>query len=193
MEESEEELVARLRSRDPAAWQVFVSRYWRMVCNVGYRMTGNAADAQDVAQEALSAFVGAIDGFRAEASLSTYLYRIAVSQGSRAARERSRDRRTLRLLPLPQEGASGVEDPADRDALLGEVRQAVLELPAQRRAVLVLRHYEGKSVEETARILDLAPGTVKAHLHQAVAHLRQRLRRRLPAGTEGADVGEEGR
>lgn len=126
-----------------------------------------------------------LPGFREEASVSTYLYRIAVHAGIRIRRARSRER-SLEGLPESAAPASpSAEDPADRDALLARVREAVLALPDQQRAVFILRHYEGKSVAEAAAILALAPGTVKAHLHQAVAGLRGRLRHLTPNSERG--------
>jgi RNA polymerase sigma-70 factor (ECF subfamily) len=181
MQPPEDSLLSRLRQGDPEAWTAFVARYKRMVHAVGYRMTGNAADAEEILQESFLAFSKALPGFRGEAKASTFLYRIAVNAGLRHAARKEKDRAAPLGEDLP---AKAVQDPGDQDALLAEVRFAVLALPLQQRAVFTLRHYEDQSIERIAEILDLAPGTVKAHLHQAVQGLRRQLKHRLATRQE---------
>ena len=158
----------RLKAGHRDAWDGFVAKHRRMVYAVGYRMTGNTADAEEASQEAFLAFSKALPGFRGDASPSTFLYRIAVNASIRLSRRRA-DATTLEAeleAPTPEEG---------RDEILLKVRAAVLGLPPQQRAVFTLRHYQGQKLPEIAEALRISEGTVKAHLNQALANLRDAL------------------
>jgi RNA polymerase sigma-70 factor (sigma-E family) len=86
--------------------------------------------------------------------------------------ERNRPWRRERPMAFPlADGPAPSEQPEDRLA----VRAALAELPPRRRAVLVLRFYEGLSVEETAAAMGTTPGTVKSQTNRALAALRERL------------------
>ena len=178
MSSSEDILLARLREGEAEAWEEFVGRHRRRIQALGYRMTGNAADAEEVLQETLLAFSRALPGFRGDASVSTYLYRTAVNAGIRVSEARARRPRGLNS--IGDTAAPELPDPADREELLGRIRDAVLALPPRQRAVFTLRHYEGQGPARIAEILDLSEGAVKAHLHQAVSALRDGLRRHVP-------------
>ena len=158
----------RLKAGHRDAWDEFVGRHRRMVYAVGYRMTGNAADAEEASQEAFLAFSRALPSFRGDARPSTFLYRIAVNAALRLSCRRA-------AAPLEGEPEAPVPEES-RDEVLSKVRAAVLGLPPQQRAVFTLRHYQGQRVEEIAETLELSAGTVKAHLHQAVLNLRDALR-----------------
>lgn len=159
----------RLKEGHRDAWDAFVAKHRRRIYAVGYRMTGNAADAEEASQEAFLAFSRGLPSFRGEASPSTFLYRIAIHASIRIS-ERRRPQEPLDAepeAPPPEE---------ERDELLMKVRAAVLGLPPRQRAAFTLRHYEGLKIGEVAEALDLSEGTVKAHLHQALANLRDALR-----------------
>lgn len=159
----------RLKEGHRDAWDGFVARHRRMVYAVGYRMTGNAADAEEASQEAFLAFSRALPSFRGEASPSTFLYRIAVNAAIRLSGRRGGEGR---LDAEPEAPAPGEA----RDEILAKVRAAVLGLPPRQRAVFTLRHYQGQKVEEIAEALEISAGAVKAHLHQALLALRESLR-----------------
>ncbi len=127
------------------------------------------------------------ESFRGEASVSTWLTRIAVN----LVRDHARSRRQSFWKKLFQRSEDdSVENAAetirdsrstpDRQFLakeeLSAVWSAVAELAPQQREVFVLRYSEEMSLEEIAQILDVKPGTVKAHLSRAVAIVRKRVR-----------------
>ena len=142
------------------------------------RMLGGA-EAEEVTQEVfLRAFRG-LDGFRAEAQLSTWLYRIAVnaslSERSRRTIERSRRAPVTdaEQLPAPE------LEPQD-PALRARLESALAALPPGYRAVLVLHDIEGLEHEEIGRVLGCRVGTSKSQLHKARAKMRALI------GTAGA-------
>ncbi len=146
------------------------------------------ADAADTLTQEV--FLRAFRGyamFRREASVGTWLVRIAIN----LAMDHVRNRRVAFWRRLVASGAGGesgsyrVVDPAplpDRTAIarerLAAVRDAVGGLSRRQRACFLLRFIEGMSLEEIAEAMEIEVGTVKAHLARAVGRVRSRLAER---------------
>ncbi len=148
------------------AFEVLVKRYTPLAYRVAYRMLGNHQDAQDVAQEALTAAWQGLPRFRADAQFSTWLYRIV----TRRALNKLTRGRTTDSLDLLDDLPDGVGDPAQRAEriLSGDaVSAAVAALPLSQRIVIVLHHFEGLSYEEVARINRSTVPAVRSHLFRA--------------------------
>jgi RNA polymerase sigma-70 factor (ECF subfamily) len=130
--------------------------------------------AEDMAQEAFVRAFRALPTFRAEATFSTWLTAVALNSYRSALRER---------VPLPS--VSDLTFEANPDALTeleateraSGIRQMVLTLPRRYREPLVLFYFQEMNLAETARVLGMPEGTVKARLHRG----RQLLKRRLDA------------
>jgi RNA polymerase sigma-70 factor (ECF subfamily) len=174
-------LVDRVRRGDPRAFEELVITYQHRVFGVALRMLRNRAEAEDIAQEVFLRVHHALDDFRGEAKLSTWLYAIAsrlclnrlASGERRMAREdeEALDRAPERRLELA---------PLDVRRRVGVCREALDELPEERRIVVVLRDLEGLAYEEIAAALDLPLNTVRSRLHRARMDLRDKLERFLP-------------
>jgi RNA polymerase sigma-70 factor (ECF subfamily) len=145
---------------------------------------GNDAAAEDVTQEAFVRAWRSLPGFRGEARLSTWLYRIVVRQAAnhrrwRAVRER--------WGAAPPEDAPDPRPRAPGDpALRRRIAAALDGLSRGQREAFVLVHMEGLTVNEASEVLGKAPGTVKSHLHRALARLREELGD-LREGPRGGD------
>ncbi len=172
---SDEELLARARQGEQQAFQHLVERYEGQVAATVIGMLGHGPEADDVGQETFIRFYKALDKFRGDARLSTYLTRIAINQSIKALRRRqnwtkrflSRDDETFHLhLPSVQE--DGMLDERERAAL---VHKALRTLKPDHRAVVVLRILEGYSTRETAGLLDVPEGTVMSRLSRALDKL----------------------
>lgn len=156
--------------------------YQHRVFGVALRMLGNAAEAQEAAQEAfLRAHRGLAD-FRGDAKLSTWLY--AITSRLCLNRLASGERRLVRqgeetLLRLSDD-ARRPDAELERSELEGALHRAIAELPEERRIVVVLRDLEGLSYEEISQVLALELGTVRSRLHRARADLKDKLERFLP-------------
>ena len=158
----------------------------------------NPMDAEEVAQDVMVAVWSKIDRFRGDASLTTWIHRIAVN---RALMHKGRDRAALYLsLDVDRTVRSNPQGPAVGDArthklvdptLQGEfwamVWQAVDRLDDNYRVVFVLRDVEGMTTAETARALGLRVPAVKSRLHRA----RKALRKQLSAYFNEKAMGEE--
>jgi RNA polymerase sigma-70 factor, ECF subfamily len=174
-------LLARLKNGDARAFEELVISHQHRVFGVALRMLGNAAEAEEVAQEAFLRAHRAIGSFRGEAKLSTWLYGIA----SRLCLNRlaGGERRLVRggeaeLERLADSGADPAAD-LDRSEVEQALHRAIAELPEERRIVVVLRDLEGLSYEEIAAALELELGTVRSRLHRARMDLKDKLERFL--------------
>jgi len=152
---------------------------WRLV-------GGDAAAAEDVAQEAFLRAYRSLPRFRGEAALSTWFYRILVRQAASHRRWRGlRERMGGWGDPeAPDPGAPAAGDPA----LRRRIAAALDGLTRRQREVFVLIHLEGFTVRETAATLGRPEGTVKSHLHRALARLRAELSDL--GGRDGAEPGD---
>jgi RNA polymerase sigma-70 factor (ECF subfamily) len=153
--------------------EVFVADH-RAVVAIALALSGSRPLAEDLAQEAF------LRAHQRWATIGTYenpgawVRRVAINLALSDRRRRSSERRAIgRLRPadgLAREGDSGAGvDSAER------FWAAVRSLPSRQRAVVVLRYVEDRSVGDIAEVLDVAEGTVKAHLHKARAALGRRL------------------
>jgi RNA polymerase sigma-70 factor, ECF subfamily len=182
----EEELLRGLRQRDAAAFTSFVRGQSIKVISLCFRMLGNRAEAEDVAQEVFITVFKMIDGFRSDSKLSTWVYRIAVNhcknrlkylarrrQGSREeVDENAAQIASLSPFRNPEQVATGAQiDEA--------VQKAMLELDEEHRTLIVLRDLEDLTVEEISEITGLPDGTVKSRLHRGRLALRKRLEKTM--------------
>lgn len=129
------------------------------------RSLGRAADADDVVQEVAVRALAAAEGFRGEAALPTWIYRIAVRVIADFIR--SPFRRKARPLADRIDGTAGPAETAAATEDRDRVRRAVLKLPAEFRLVLILREYEGLPYREIAEVVGIPIGTVESRLHTA--------------------------
>lgn len=163
-------LVHRTLGGDQAAFTAIVEKYKDPVYNVAYRMLGNAAEAEDVAQEAFVRAYTQLRTFNDQRRFSTWLLSIT----SHLAIDQLRRRRFLALplenVPFLEWIADGTVGP-EQAALAGETAdemQHILDtLPLKYRAVLILRYWQDQSYEEIGATLHITPALVKARLHRA--------------------------
>jgi len=179
------ELVAHARLHDEAAIRELIRRHNRRLFRAARGVLRDDAEAEDVVQAAWVRAFLALDGFRGEAKLATWLTRIALNEALGRVRRRrphiDLDRLDdggivmFPLSPVPP----GPESEAGRAQVRTVIERAVDGLPAPFRTVFVLRAIEGMDTEETAALLRLRPATVKTRLHRARRQLRTALEREL--------------
>lgn len=163
---------------DLQAFETLYVRHNRRVYSLCLRMTQNAAEAEDLAQEAFIQLFRKIGSFRGESAFTTWLHRLTVNQVLMHFRKRSvKLERTTEEGETPVQIVRGTENPnnmpvIDRIALDNALKQ----LPPGYRSVFVLHDVEGHEHEEIARMLGVAVGTSKSQLHKARMKLRRILR-----------------
>jgi RNA polymerase sigma-70 factor (ECF subfamily) len=185
-DESEGGLVERLVARDERAFNALVKAYERRVFALLLRMSGNASEAEDLAQEVFVQVFKAIGSFRGESKLSTWIYRIAINlckNRSKYLRVRhTGEQEELEVLEQRgqrneprQAGATYIARPDDMVAgkqIERIVQDAILQLDPTFRECLILRDVEDLSYDEIGAITGLADGTVKSRIHRARAQLK---------------------
>src|SRR6478672_11817214 len=191
MSELERSLLRRLRDRDERAFRELVSDHRDRVYNITFRMLGNRAEAEDVAQEVFITVFKTIDTFREESKFSTWLYRVAVNHCKNRIKHLSRrhDRDRDELDETTSSGANGTPigapPPSAPDRQLEGaqmeklLQEAIATLDEDQRSVIVLRDVEDLSIEEICEITGLPDGTVKSRLHRARLVLRKKLSRHV--------------
>lgn len=180
----ERELVRRLQAGDRDAFRDLVERHKRTVYALAYDLCGSREDAEDLSQDVFIKAFRAIGGFRADASLGSWLYRITMNMHIDNTR-----RRPVRLVSLdaPRPGSTD-EEPvlppspaAGPDRSTGAVRfredveRALDSLSVRERGVFVLRHYHDMPIREISASMSIAEGTVKSLLFRSIRKLRGRL------------------
>lgn len=182
---SDDALLALYGQGDIAAARILTLRLAPVALRVGQRMLGDAAEAEDLAQEAMLRLWRAAPGWQpGAAKVSTWLYRVVVN----LATDRLRRRRNVALedAPEPEDGRPGAVAgliEADRVAAL---EAALKALPDRQREAVILRHLEGLSNPEIAEIMGLGVEAVESLVARGKRGLAQRLAaRREELGYDG--------
>lgn len=190
--QGDERLVEEFRRGRAAAFDELVTRHEGRVYAVALRMTGNREDALDVMQEVFVSMLRALPRFRAEARVSTWIHRVTVNACLDQLRKRTR-RPTEPLREVhdrPLDDGSPQEEAIIQDRA-GEVRAAVMMLPPEQRAVIVLHDLEDLDYNEVAAALDIPLGTVKSRIHRARTELARHLGHLREPSAASAPLREE--
>ncbi|MCD6404244.1 MAG: RNA polymerase sigma factor [Planctomycetes bacterium] len=188
---TDKELLAAIARRDNFAGREFFLRHRQGAFRVAYRLLGNEADALDVVEDAFVKIMKAAAGFRGEASVRTWFYRIVTNTALDARRRRSR----FVALETADEDAPGLKEilpsreesppaAALRKETAQKIREAVALLGEKHRTVFVLVVVEGLSYRETAGVLGISPGTVMSRLFYARKYLQESLRKYVETDSE---------
>lgn len=175
----DEILVLAAQAGDAAAFEAILRRWLPVMRRHAARLTGDAAAADDVPQEACLALVGALRHLRDPARAHGWMLRIVTRKAADWVRRRRRDRQLTRTIKnrepraVPSDLPSGGES-HERAAL---IRAACLHLPTELRTVVSLYYGEEMSVAVIAEALGVPAGTIKSRLHEARAQLRSFLER----------------
>ena len=171
---SDEELMQTVGRGDLDAFGEIVRRHQTSAWRAAYRLLGDAAEAEDAAQDAFLKILDAAPRYRPTASFRTYLYRVV----TRVCLDRLKKKRPI-YVDRPPPCAS--DDPSPPDVLAHRedetaIRRALDALPPRQRAVLILRHFEDLSYQEIADAMDTSVKAVERLLARARDALRPRLK-----------------
>ena len=162
----------------PPSWEDIARDHGRFLYSVAYRLTGNHEDTQDLVQEVLLRVRRGLDTFQ-PGSVEGWLSRITTNVFLDDVRRRKR--RPLQVVAEWPEPWVGIDGDPDRElAMAGlphEVQAALMKLPIDFRAAVVLCDVVGLDYGEIAAALDIPPGTVRSRIHRGRAMLRVLLRR----------------
>ncbi len=184
-------LVRRAKAGELEAFEALVGRHERAVYALARRMLQNEQDAEDVTQQTFLSALEHLQGFREEASFSTWLLRIATHAGLKIIRKRrGLEMTSLEQATEPQDGYEGIPHPEYitdwskspeelvlQNETLRLIEEALAQIDEKHRFVFLLRDVEGLSVKETAEVLGLSEANVKVRLLRARLQLREVLTR----------------
>ncbi|WP_414902602.1 RNA polymerase sigma factor [Sphingomonas flavalba] len=192
---SDPALAERIAARDPAAVRLVTTRHNQRLFRVAYGILKHRGDSEDVLQNAYLKAFAAIGGFRGDSALSTWLTRIVINEALERRRRKLRETAlaqgsVVMLDEYREKLAGGARPQPDAELAQHQIRvlleQAVSRLPDDFRLVFVLREIEGVSVDETARLLDILPATVKTRHLRARRRLQKDLGPQLRAALHGS-------
>ncbi|MBX7174884.1 MAG: sigma-70 family RNA polymerase sigma factor [Pyrinomonadaceae bacterium] len=183
----ENEFIERLKAGEPQAFDELVTHYSANIYALLLRLTEDDEEARDLTQDTFLSALRAIKNFRGDADLKTWLYRIAVNESRNRFRWWKRRNRSSMISldadafnqnPLSETISDSAKNP-EEETLKREreraLRQALSELPANFREVIVLRDIQGLSYEEVASALETNVGTVKSRIARGREELRKKL------------------
>lgn len=184
-DDTDQQLVQRVQQGDKGAFDLLVLKYQHRVLKLVSRFVNDAAEAEDVAQEAFLKAYRALPAFRGDSAFYTWLYRIAINTAKNALVSNRR---------RPVDFDLDLQDPDqyERQARLKEadtpegvlltdeirlvVEKALEQLPEDLRTAIVLRELEGLSYEEIAEAMDCPVGTVRSRIFRAREAIDKKLK-----------------
>jgi RNA polymerase sigma-70 factor (ECF subfamily) len=191
VQSGEAALVAELKAGSEAAFALLIAQYHQPIYSVLARSLQDPSDAADITQEVFLKVFRGIGTFHGDASLKTWIYRIALHEASNRRRWWSRHKQQELTIDSPMgesddgdsfclgdtladSGRSPLEHAVEQQTKL-RVEAALQKLPENFRTVVVLREIEGFAYDEIAEILDIHIGTVKSRLLRGRAALKNHL------------------
>lgn len=171
---AEADLLRRIRDGDRSAFRTLVEAHRERIYSLSLRLMDGEDEAMELTQDVFIEAWKGVKRFRHDARVSTWLHGIAV----RLARKRWRSgaRRVAREERYATEHQDGAVRRAMPEASI-DLEHAISALPSRMRMALVLHCIEGLPQREVARLMGVAEGTVKAHVHSARKLLQERLSR----------------
>lgn len=175
-EETDRELVEACRRGEAGAFRALFEKYKDKVYSVALRYSGNAAAAQDIAQDTFLKLFSAMASFRGDSGFEAWLYKLVVNRCF------DQKRRARRVMPLLDELLAALRAPDEsildevlRSEMSAHVASVVATLPPEQRMVIVLRYTQNLSYDEIAEILGCSNGTIGSRLNRAHRVIARRL------------------
>lgn len=181
------EVMLRVCAGDDAAFNHLVAKFRRPIVHFMYRMAGNQAVAEELAQEAFLRVYRARNSYAATASFSTWLYRIASNLAVNHARDTRHERggktvsfdepdaETGSTLELPHPSLTAEQELLRRERLAA-IRRQVDALPERQRQAVLMHKYQEMDYREIGKVLKLSESATKSLLFRAYETLRERLK-----------------
>jgi RNA polymerase sigma-70 factor (ECF subfamily) len=168
-------LVRRVREGDTAAFDEIVKAYMRPVFQVAYRVVGHREDAEDLVQDCFLAAFQYLDSYDVDRPFGPWITRIVLNRGANLRRSRARratEPETDAVSPAPS-----ALDEATRAEARAKLEEVMATLNERQRMIVTMFDVDGMTSTEIGERLELAPGTVRWHLHEARRVLRAALAR----------------
>jgi RNA polymerase sigma-70 factor (ECF subfamily) len=171
---SDKEVIVRILNGNHDLYRLIVERYKKPVAAVIKGMLGDCAEAEDVGQETFIRLYNSLGDFRGDATLKTYLLKIAMNLSLNEINKRKRYSSTTisidQVVNYSPEPEMHISERAD---IMEMINHSLEKLDPKQRSVFILRVVEGYSTKEAAKILKIPLGTVLSRLQRAVEEMRR--------------------
>jgi RNA polymerase sigma-70 factor (ECF subfamily) len=182
---TETEIIKKLQQGDEQAFRQLVENYQKRVVNTCYGLVHSTEDAEDIAQDVFIEVFRSIQNFRADAKLSTWIYRISVNRSLNFIRDNKRRKWFLKFeeatpaknqqinsATLHRETPAAELEASERANIL---HQTVAALPKNQKTAFTLNKYEDLSYKEIAEVMELSVSSVESLIHRAKLNLQKKL------------------
>ena len=178
---NETDVVRRAHLGDPSAWKSVIQLHQEPVFRFAYLMVGDAAEAEDIAQEPFLRAYRAFARFDPQRALRPWLLSITANLARNRRRSLGRYRAALsRFYQANERVQPGIEERSDRREENQAVWLAIQRLSETDRQVIYLRYFLELSVDEVAQTAGVASGTVKSRLHRSLKRLKDVIEQESP-------------
>ncbi|MGB0065106.1 MAG: sigma-70 family RNA polymerase sigma factor [Terracidiphilus sp.] len=185
---SDAAVMLRVAGGDEDGFTYLAQKYHRPMIHFLFRMVGNQAVAEELAQEVFLRVYRARESYRAEARFTTWLYRIATNLAVNYARDTKHERMAQTVyLDQPDEETGTSPDVADdepsaeerllREERMAAIRQYVMALPERQRMAVLMHKYQGMDYRQIGEVLKLSESATKSLLFRAYQTLRESLKK----------------
>ena len=183
LSDGDDKLVKRAKKGDSRAFDLLVLKYQGRVAQLVSRYVSNAAEVEDVTQEAFIKAYRALPKFRGDSAFYTWLYRIAanaaknhlVALGRRPTTDMALDDSESYEVPGRLKDNESPDEVIMGQQLEAVISQAIEALPLELKAALTLREFEGLSYDEIAEVLECPIGTVRSRIFRAREAIDQKV------------------
>ena len=177
------EMILKAQEGDMFAFRALVDLYKEQAVRIAYSITGNLADAQDVAQDAFIRVYRKIGAFNFNSQFSTWIYRIVVNLCRDFLRKKNRSRLVLndngQSRPVEERiKDERTPDPAKKlliKELKAKIDNALILLPEKQQIVFSLKYKKDMKIREIAELMGISVSTVKMHLFRATDKMQKKL------------------
>jgi RNA polymerase sigma-70 factor (ECF subfamily) len=178
MTQTEQKIISRAAAGDRMAFRELVLEHSQAMFGLAWRLTGDQSIADDIVQDAFIKAWSKIDKFRMESSFRSWLHRITVNTAMDHLRKKARRERFEVVEPEYKQEQHAIEagDHELQIDVQNQTRTALMHLSDTERSALLLRHFEGHSINEISQILNLTTGACKQAVFRAVKKMRIELK-----------------
>ncbi len=166
----EQELISEIRHGNTRAYSVFVDQYKDLVFTLALRLLGNRDEAEEAAQDTFIKIFNALETFKGDSKVSTWVYRIAYNTCLDRIKKNKKERLYVDVDYIKEVAFSELDDALDK---MMQAERTVLinacltKLPAEDAAVITLFYFEEKNLVEMEKTLGLSVNTIKVRLFRA--------------------------
>ncbi|HPF50382.1 MAG TPA: sigma-70 family RNA polymerase sigma factor [Draconibacterium sp.] len=183
---SDTEIINQLKQGNEAAFRKLVENYQKLVVNTCYGMVHNREDAEDIAQDVFVEVYRNVEHFRADARLSTWLYRIAVNRSLNHIRDNKKHKwfqsfeneveaKNRQLMQVESSKSDQPEYEMENKQRAIILHEAINSLTENQKVAFTLNKYEELSYQEISEVMDMSVSSVESLLFRAKKNLQKKL------------------